>query len=231
MCVLVAKALVNRQDVAPSGRLHVTVLRQTKLDLATSIFTATGSGKRTAKLVSLCCPASTDPYTYPAIASMSRYRQCVQRLIARQATRAANKQPCQLDDAVSASVRSICGSAFSDAAAGERISGWLPPPQSNSDVRGSRPFQQTKLFSTAASLSRLSSPVSATISLAVRPLIDCQHRRAHSTSTIDQPEAGVNAAHPQHAAKAGRSVIAEANDVLQVTRHVQCVVWHPATAV
>ncbi len=147
---------------------------------------------------------------------MSRYRQCVQRLIARQATRATDKQPCQLEDAVSASVRSIGGSGIGSAAAGKRIIDWLPPPQSNSDVRGLSPFQRTRLLSTAASLSTLCSPVYAATGLAVRTLLDSQHRSAFSTSTLDQADAGVSTAHPQQTAKAGRSVIAEANDVLQV---------------
>ena len=148
---------------------------------------------------------------------MSRYRHCVQRLLARQTTQAIDKQACQLDDAVSASVRTVGGSGISTAVVDERISGWLPPPQSKRDVRGSGPFQQTRLLSTAASLSRLSSSATASTTVAVRAFIDCQRHCTHSTTTTGQPDAGVGAAHPQHTAKAGRSVIAEANDVLQVT--------------
>ena len=157
---------------------------------------------------------------------MSRYRHFVQRLIARQSTRATDKQPCQLNDAVSASVRTGGGSGISNAAAGQRITDWLPPPHSKSEVRGLSLCQQTRLLGTAAGLPARCSPVYASASLAVRTFLTSQHSRAHSTTTTDQPDAGVGAAHPQHAAKAGRSVIAEANDVLQVTRTI----WHGLAA-
>ena len=151
---------------------------------------------------------------------MSRYRHSLQRLISSQASRHADKQLSQLVDAASASLRTVGGSGLITPSEGKRTSAadLLPPPYTGADARGSGPApQQIRLSSAANALSGLCSPTATATSSAVRALLQSPQHRSYSTSTIDQPPAGVLPGQPRPATAAGSTVIAEANAVLKVS--------------